>query len=75
MKRLIPLIPLFCVLMAGCASHHVVLPAHLAEPCECPDMVIADGADVLIMLAGYRQALNECADRHRQIVELIEAKK
>lgn len=69
------IIPFVCILfLTGCAGSQV-LPEHLAEPCAYPEqVVIEDGSDILIMLAGIRQAFDVCAEKHRLTVEFINEK-
>ena len=67
---------LICILfLTGCAGSRV-LPEHLAEPCTYPEPIaIEEGSDILIMLAGIRQAFDVCAEKHRLTVEFINGAK
>ena len=49
------------------------MPEYLKEPCAYPDEVkVETNSDMLILLAGFKNALGACAAKHRLAIEFIE---
>lgn len=78
-SKIIPtgLICLCLWMCSGCVSSYVqpnpAMPEYLKEPCAYPDEVkVETNSDMLILLAGFKNALGACAAKHRLAIEFIE---